>query len=97
MGKTGSVPKEKQTLIDLVVARDLMEEKAVRLRWVCTDHMLADFLTKQLKLTPAVAKFLVEQKYCVARSLAEQEKDAYKLTLRQGQRKRRKERKNALV
>ena len=50
-----------------------------------------------MQLSPAVAKFLVEQKYCVARSLVEQEKDAYKLTLRQGQRKRRKERKNALV
>jgi len=93
--KTGSVPKEKQTLIDLLVARDLMEERAVRIRWVPTDHMLADMLTKEMKLSPAVVKFLDQQVYCVARSLDEQEKDAYRLGLRQGQRQRRKERKNA--
>ena len=46
LGKTGSVPKEKQALIDLLVARDLMEEKAVKLWWIKADHMLADILTK---------------------------------------------------
>ena len=32
LGKTGSVPKEKQTLIDLLTARDLVEQEAVWLR-----------------------------------------------------------------
>ena len=96
LGKTGSVPKEKQTLIDLLVARDLMEAQAVRLRWVPTDHMLADVLTKVMKLPPAVLKFLGHWVYCIARSLAEAEKDAYRLSLRQGQRQRRKEKRQAL-
>ena len=93
LGKTGSVPKEKQTLIDLLVARDLMEEKAICLRWVPTDHILADILTKQMKVPPVAAKFLMQQRYCVMRSLEEKEKDAYRLALRQGQRQRRKEKK----
>ncbi len=81
-------------MIDLLVARDLMEEKAVLLRWAPTDHMLADFLTKSMKLTPVIARFLQERLYCVARSMAEKEQDAYRLELRQGQRQRRKARKN---
>jgi len=32
LGKTGPVPKEKQTLIDLLVASDLREESAAKLR-----------------------------------------------------------------
>ena len=93
LGKTGSVPKEKQTLIDLLVARDLLEEKAVGLKWVPTDHMLADVFTKAMPPTPILLKFLQEQKYCVTRSMEEQERDAYRLKLRQGQRQRRKQRK----
>ena len=57
--------------------------------------MLAGMLTKKMKLPAAILKFLHEQRYCVARSLDEQEKDNYRLTLRQGQRQRRKERKKA--
>ena len=44
--KTGSVPKERQVLIDLLTVRDLVEENVVDLRWIPTAHMLADILTK---------------------------------------------------
>ena len=46
LSSTGSVPKERQTLIDLLVARDLAESGAVQLRWAPTTHMTADMLTK---------------------------------------------------
>ena len=42
--------------------------------------MLADAPAKDMKLTAVVAKFLAEQKCCIARSKEEQEKDAYRLT-----------------
>ena len=61
LGKTGNVPKEKQTLIDLLTARDLVEQKAVLLRWMPNRHMLADMLTKQVKPTKIVDKFFVRE------------------------------------
>ena len=51
LNKTGSVPKEKQTHIDLLTARGLVEQKAVLLRWMPNRHMLADMLTKPVKPT----------------------------------------------
>ena len=46
LSKSGSIPTERQTLIDLLVARDLHEQGAVRLFWLPNKHMLADVLTK---------------------------------------------------
>ena len=63
LGKTGGVPKEKRTLIDLLTARDLVEQKAALLRWTPNRHMLADMLTKQVKPTKIVDKFLYENQY----------------------------------
>ena len=48
LNTTGKIPRERQTMIDLPVARDLVEAKAVRLCWVPTRHMLADILTKMM-------------------------------------------------
>ena len=39
LSTAGSVPKQRQTLIDLLIARDLAEGKAVQLKWVPTTHM----------------------------------------------------------
>ena len=57
LGKSGSVPVERQTLIDLLVARDLHENGAVSLRWLPNTHMLADILTKAVKPNEVYQRF----------------------------------------
>ena len=46
LNKTGSIPKERQTLLDLIAVRELVETKTVQVRWVNTRHRIADILTK---------------------------------------------------
>ena len=65
LGKTGSVPKERQTLIDLLVARGLVEAGTVFLRWVPTAHMLVDILTKAQALSAAYRKLVEEQAFAL--------------------------------
>ena len=36
--KTGSLPSERQTLVDLLIAPDLTEAKTIIVRWVPTTH-----------------------------------------------------------
>ena len=49
--KTGSVPRERRTVIDLLVIKDLVENSVVKVRRVPTTHMLADILTKEIAMT----------------------------------------------
>ena len=52
LNKTGSMPNdENQTLIDLLVPRDLTEAGAMKVRWIPTAHMLAAQLTKITGIT----------------------------------------------
>ena len=89
---TGSVPSERQTLIDLLIARDLSEHGTVEIRWVPTAHQLADMLTKMMKPPPTAELFLQSQLYSLVQSKEESKKEDHLKELRQGQRKRRKER-----
>jgi hypothetical protein len=61
INKTGSLPSERQTLIDLLIARDLTEAKAITVRWVPTTHQLADIFTKFMRSTPIFSKLIKEQ------------------------------------
>jgi len=82
-------------MIDLLVARDLVEAGAVRLCWVPTKHMLADGLTKVMKPSEVFVKFRERQLYSLVRSLEDQFMEQHRLELRQGQRQRRKARDKA--
>ena len=93
---TGSVPAERQTLIDLLIARDLSEHGAVEIRWVPTAHQLADILTKMMKPPPTLEVFLRSQLYSLVQSKEESKKEEHLKSLRQGQRKRRKARLNEI-
>ena len=93
LSKTGSVPKEKQTLIDLLVVRDLTESKAVTVAWVPTKHMLVDSLTKTMSTTLVFERLMREGLYCLTQKAAEQKVEEHRKLLRQGQRQRRGERK----
>ena len=92
LNTTGKIPKERQTMIDLLVARDLIESGALKLCWVPTMHMLADVLTKMMRPTEIFVKFREEQRYSLVRTSENQEKKQWRLQLRQGQRLRRKTR-----
>jgi hypothetical protein len=60
--KTGSVPSERQTLIDLLIAKDLQEAAAIIVKWVPTTYQLADVLTKAMPVPPVMALLL--EKVC---------------------------------
>lgn len=90
---TGSVPKERQTLIDLLVARELLEGGPLEIRWVPTTHMLADFLTKFMAV-PEFASLLFEKQLTYLKPTpADEKKEDHRKALRQGQRQRRKDKK----
>ena len=95
LGKTGSVPKERQTLIDLLVARDLVEAGTVILRWVPTTHMLADILTKTQALSAVFRRLVTALRYSLKPTVEEVEVESHRQKLRQQQRQRRKERNEA--
>ncbi len=90
--KTGSVPTERQTLIDLRVARDLAEHGSIHIKWRPSRHMLADCLTKATKVNEVFDKFMEHNKYSLVPSEEEAQSDKRRLSLRQGQRTRAKDR-----
>ena len=91
---TGSIPKERQTLIDLLVARDLLEEKSIALHWVPTTHQLADIFTKAMLPTPVIEEFLRNWTFSLRPTETEEKTEEHRKSLRQGQRARRKERRD---
>ena len=91
------MPTERQTLIDLLIARDLTEAKAITVRWVPTTHQLADICTKFMRATPIFSKLMTEQLYCLIGNEAETEEEARRAGLRKGQRDRRKARMKTLI
>ena len=89
---TGSIPAERQTLIDLLIARDLCENGVLEICWVPTAHQLADVLTKMMKVPETMSQFLTKQEYCLVQTEVQQKKEEHLNHLRQGQRERRKSR-----
>ena len=90
INKTGSLPSERQTLIDLLIARDLTEAKTITVRWVPTTHQLADIFTKFMRSTPIFSKLITEQLNCLVGNDEENKEEARRAELRKGQRERRK-------
>ena len=90
INKTGSLPSERQTLIDVLIARDLTEAQTITVRWVPTTHQLADIFTKIMPAPPIMSKLLKQQLYCLVGDEAEQQEEDRRAELRKGQRDRRK-------
>ena len=86
------MPTERQTLIDLLVAKDLVEAEAVKIRWVPTTHQLADMLTKAMKPRAVTLRLLQRQEFCLVQTAEEAKVESHRAALRVGQRQRRKER-----
>ena len=95
LGKSGSVPTERQTLIDLLVARDLQENGAVKIHWLPNTHMIADVLTKATPVNDVYRKFRDLGLYSLVPTVQQVDDERHRLTLRQGQRQRAKLRKQS--
>ena len=93
--KSGSIPVERQTLIDLLVARDLHENKAVILKWLPNKHMLADVLTKATHPNEVYEQFRDTGIFSLVPTQTQSLEEDHRVSLRQGQRERAKERKKA--
>ena len=46
--KAGSLPDEKRTALDLLDLKEGISEMGDQVRWIPTDHMLSDSLTKEM-------------------------------------------------
>ena len=90
LGSTGQVPTERQTMLDLMVARDHLESGAYELYWVPTFRQFGDGLTKRLRN-------LLWEAFCRNHTISlketehERQIEKYRQQLRQQQRQRRKE------
>ena len=88
---TGSIPKERQVMIDLLAARELAETGGIQINWVPTTHMLADMLTKSMIPPQLVLQFLKTGILALKPTDEEQGVEDHRAALRRGQRQRRKE------
>ena len=60
--KTGSIPDERRVALDLLDVRESIEYFGDKIRWIPTDHMLVDCMTKQMH-PAAMLKFLDTGEY----------------------------------
>ena len=90
------MPSERQTLIDLLIAKDLQEAAASIVKWAPTTYQPADVLTKAMPV-PSVLALLLEKGLCALVQTEEDAKaEARRAELRHDQRQRRKQRAKAL-
>ena len=82
-------------MIDLLVARDLIEQKAITLKWLPNTHIKADVLTKAVTPNSVFERFYETGWFSLVPTQQQEYDEAHRLKLRQGQRKRAKEKKNA--
>ena len=88
LNKTGSIPEERQILIDLLTARDMVEEKIVDLKWCPTTHMLADVLTKPMEFTEVQKRLFYENQYSLNPTTEELQTEERRKENRKNQRER---------
>ena len=68
---TRRIPKERQTMIDLKVVKDLVETTVVKIKRVLTTHMLADILTKNMPMNETFWKFYVTRRHSLRQNKEE--------------------------
>ena len=60
--KQGSMPEERRVALDLLDVRESIEEMGDQIRWIPTDHMLVDCLTKTMP-ADAMMEYLKKMEY----------------------------------
>ena len=89
MNTTGQIPQERQTMLDLLAAKDLLEQDAFRFFWVPTHRQFADALTKKMKDLLWI-EYMTKRTISLIQTGDEKALEEHRQRLRQGQRLRRK-------
>ena len=101
---TGSIPTERQVLLDLLSVRELLTDDdgnvqqgthGVSVKWVPSKHQLSDGLTKRMT-SETLEKFMANAEYSLVETPDEAAVEKHLAALRRGQRLRAKERKQAV-
>eukprot|EP00971_Amphidinium_carterae_P050827 1000886-Amphidinium_carterae.1 len=93
LSTTGNVPSEKQVLLDLLYVKEQVEQGRLRIKWVPGTHQLSDVLTKDMKATPVLERFLQSGCYALVQGEDAQKEEERQQGLRREQRQRYKARK----
>ena len=93
--KDWSLPAERLTFLDVLVAKDLVEQKCISLRWLSNSQQFAYFLMQADVVTPNLETFLRHGFLSLVPTQAQADDEAQRPELRRGQRQRPKERKEA--
>ena len=91
LGTTGQVPSERQTMLDLMVTREMLEASTFHLRWVPTYRQYADGLTKRMN-NPLWTEFSAKGLLSLKETQEEARIESHRRDLRKAQRERRKAR-----
>lgn len=89
LSTTGQIPQERQTMLDLLAAKSLLEQEAAKLFWVPTHRQYADVLTKRMK-DLLWEEFVRKGTISLKETPEEKIKEEHRRVLRRGQRLRRK-------
>ena len=87
--QTTLIPTERQTMLDLLVAKDMMGQKIFETYWVPTHRQMADMLTKKMKAL-LWDKFCKENTLSLKETPQERALEEHRQSLRRQQRQRRK-------
>ena len=88
--KTGHMTSEKQTMLDTLGAKQLIESTAMKVAWVPTFRQMADGLTKDM-VDELFKAFKSKNALCLKETLEDAQIEAHRAGLRKGQRERRKQ------
>jgi hypothetical protein len=88
---TGNLPTERAAVMDHVIARKLIEQALIEMRWVSTQHQPADHLTQNM-VRDLTKQHLEQGKVCLIQTGTGAEREQHKATLRTAQRERRRQR-----
>lgn len=91
LGTTGQIPSERQTMLDLLVSKDMLEQGAFEQFWVPTSKQYGDVLTKRMKRA-LWGKFCSTGLLSLKESQEDRDYEEHRKGLRRGQRERWKDR-----
>ena len=89
LSTTGQIPKERQTMLDLLASKHLLEGDLFKLFWVPTHRQFADVLTKKMK-DILWEEFVKRGQISLVETEEERIVEEHRKELRKGQRQRRK-------
>lgn len=87
--KTGHLTSERQTMIDILAAKQMVEDSSMAVAWVPTFRQFADVLTKEM-VDELFRKFKEKGWVCLKETAEDRKIEEHRSALRKAQRERRK-------